>query len=198
MSSRAVRARRASAHVVRITLLIFTLLPVLWLLQMSLKTGVDAFRMPPLLIFTPTVENYLGLLQERFPKFFMNSVVVSLTTTALSMLLGVPAAYALARARFRGVEPLRFWILFTRMVPPIAVALPFFLMFRVAGLLDTRLALVIVYLTFNLGLVIWTMEVFFAGISGNMGLTGFLPGNAIGGFLTVKSGSRLMAADEVR
>jgi len=164
MSSRAVRMRRASAHVVRITLLIFTLFPVLWLLQMSLKTGVDAFRMPPLLLFTPTFENYLGLLQERFPKFFMNSVVVSLTTTALSMLLGVPAAYALARARFRGIGPLRLWILFTRMVPPIAVALPFFLMFRVAGLLDTRLALVVVYLTFNLGLVIWTMEVFFAGI----------------------------------
>jgi multiple sugar transport system permease protein len=156
--------RRASAHVVRISLLIFTLLPVLWLLQMSLKTGVDAFRMPPLLLFTPTFENYLGLLQERFPKFFMNSVVVSLTTTTLSMLLGVPAAYALARARFGGTEGLRLWILFTRMVPPIAVALPFFLMFRTAGLLDTRLALVIVYLTFNLGLVIWTMEVFFAGI----------------------------------
>jgi len=164
MSSRAVRLRRGSAHVVRITLLIFTLLPVLWLLQMSLKTGVDAFRMPPLLIFTPTFENYLGLLQERFPKFFMNSVVVSLITTALSMLLGVPAAYAMARARFRGTGGLRLWILFTRMVPPIAVALPFFLMFRTAGLLDTRLALVIVYLTFNLGLVIWTMEVFFAGI----------------------------------
>jgi len=164
MSSRAVRLRRGSAHAVRITLLLFTLLPVLWLLQMSFKTGVDAFRMPPLLIFTPTFENYLGLLQERFPKFFMNSVVVSLTTTALSMLLGVPAAYAMARARFRGSEGLRLWILFTRMVPPIAVALPFFLMFRTAGLLDTRLALVIVYLTFNLGLVIWTMEVFFAGI----------------------------------
>ena len=164
MSSRAVQLRRGSAHVVRITLLLFTLLPVLWLLQMSLKTGVDAFRMPPLLIFTPTFENYLGLLQERFPKFFMNSVVVSLITTALSMLLGVPAAYAMARARFRGTGGLRLWILFTRMVPPIAVALPFFLMFRTAGLLDTRLALVIVYLTFNLGLVIWTMEVFFAGI----------------------------------
>ena len=164
MSSRVVRLRRGSAHVVRITLLLFTLLPVLWLLQMSFKTGVDAFRMPPLLLFTPTFENYLGLLQERFPKFFMNSVVVSLTTTALSMLLGVPAAYAMARARFRGSEGLRLWILFTRMVPPIAVALPFFLMFRTAGLLDTRLALVIVYLTFNLGLVIWTMEVFFAGI----------------------------------
>lgn len=164
MSSRAVQLRRGSAHIVRITLLLFTLLPVLWLLQMSFKTGVDAFRMPPLLLFTPTFENYLGLLQERFPKFFMNSVVVSLITTALSMLLGVPAAYAMARARFRGTEGLRLWILFTRMVPPIAVALPFFLMFRTAGLLDTRLALVIVYLTFNLGLVIWTMEVFFAGI----------------------------------
>jgi multiple sugar transport system permease protein len=164
MSSRAVRLRRGSAHAVRITLLLFTLLPVLWLLQMSFKTGVDAFRMPPLLLFTPTFENYLGLLQERFPKFFMNSVVVSLTTTALSMLLGVPAAYAMARARFRGTGGLRLWILFTRMVPPIAVALPFFLMFRTAGLLDTRLGLVIVYLTFNLGLVVWTMEVFFAGI----------------------------------
>jgi multiple sugar transport system permease protein len=164
MSSRAIRLRRGSAHIARIVLLIFTLLPVLWLLQMSFKTGVDAFRMPPLLIFTPTVENYLGLLQERFPKFFTNSVLVSVATTVLSMLLGVPAAYALARARFRGANGLRLWILFTRMVPPIAVALPFFLMFRTAGLLDTRLSLVIVYLTFNLGLVIWTMEVFFAGI----------------------------------
>ena len=82
-------------------------------------------------------------------------------STALSLLLGVPAAYALSRWRFRAQRQVALWILATRMAPPIAFTIPFFLAFTCVGLIDTVTGLVIIYLTFNLALVIWTMRGFF-------------------------------------
>lgn len=145
-------------------LLFFTLFPVFWLLQMSLKVETEAFQMPPKLLFRPTLDNYLALYQGKFARSFDNSLIVSVTTTLLSLLLGVPAAYALSRAGFRADKSITLWILTTRMAPPIAFAIPFFLAYRYLGLIDTLLGLVIIYLTFNLSLVIWMMRTFFDGL----------------------------------
>lgn len=147
-----------------ILLLALTLFPVLWLIQLSLKVESDAFRMPPQLLFRPTLENYLALLQGKFARSFGNSLIVSLVTTLISLLLGVPAAYALSRAGFQADKRIALWILTTRMAPPIAFAIPFFLTYRYLGLIDTLLGLVIIYLTFNLSLVIWMMRTFFDGL----------------------------------
>jgi multiple sugar transport system permease protein len=144
-----------------ILLLAVTLFPVLWLIQLSLKVETEAFRMPPKLLFWPTAENYLALFQGKFARSFGNSLIVSLVTTLISLLLGVPAAYALSRAGFRADTSIALWILTTRMAPPIAFAIPFFLTYRYLGLIDTLLGLVIIYLTFNLSLVIWMMRTFF-------------------------------------
>jgi multiple sugar transport system permease protein len=147
-----------------ILLLAVTLFPVLWLIQLSLKVESEAFRMPPKLLFAPTFENYLALLQGKFARSFGNSLIVSVATTLISLLLGVPAAYALSRAGFQADKGIALWILTTRMAPPIAFAIPFFLTYRYLGLIDTLLGLVIIYLTFNLSLVIWMMRTFFDGL----------------------------------
>ncbi len=147
-----------------IAYLLFALGPVLWLVQMSLKIEVEAFRMPPKLIFAPTFQNYADLFRGPFLSSIVNSFKASTVTTVLSLALGVPAAYALARARFGSSFALRLWILSTRMAPPIAFALPFYLAYRALGLIDTVFGLSIVYLTFNLSLVIWLTQAFFEGL----------------------------------
>jgi len=147
-----------------ILLLAVTLFPVLWLVQLSLKVENEAFLMPPKLLFWPTFENYVALFQGKFARSFGNSLTVGLATTLISLLLGVPAAYALSRAGFQADKGIALWILTTRMAPPIAFAIPFFLTYRYLGLIDTLLGLVIIYLTFNLSLVIWMMRTFFDGL----------------------------------
>lgn len=155
---------RAAHTVLLIAYLLFALGPIFWLFQMSLKIEVDAFRMPPKLIFAPTFQNYADLFRGPFLHSIVNSFKASTLTTVLSLVLGVPAAYALARARFGSKFSLRLWILSTRMAPPIAFALPFYLAYRTIGLIDTIFGLSIVYLTFNLSLVIWLTQVFFEGL----------------------------------
>jgi multiple sugar transport system permease protein len=166
MSSEGRRRRRGRAlsFGVSTVLLAATLFPVLWLAQISLKTDVEAMRMPPAIFFVPTLDNYAAIFQGRFARSFLNSLVVSLSTTLVGMLLGVPAAYALSRASFGRSQGLALWVLTTRMAPPIAFAIPFFLAYRWLGLIDTLSGLLIIYLTFNLSLVMWMMRTFFDGI----------------------------------
>ncbi len=160
------RPRRRHPHrlgdAVTLALLLLVLFPFLWLVQMSFRPNDDIFGYE--LAFTPTLDHYRSLWGGTFPGSFVNSVVVSLSSTALALLLGVPAAYALSRGRFRSSRRIALWILATRMAPPIAFTIPFFLVYRVLGLLDTQLGLIIVYLTFNLALVIWMMRSFFEGV----------------------------------
>ena len=168
MSSSSSRPRRRGPRVdgwtcLTLALLFAVLSPVAWLLMMSLKTEVDALAMPPRLVFVPTIENYTGLLEARFLGPLTNSTVVALTTTILSLALGIPAAYVLSRTR-AATNSLAFWILSTRMAPPIAFGIPFFLVYRTLGWLDTLGGLILVYLTFNLSLVIWMMRTFFDAI----------------------------------
>ena len=166
MSSERKRWRRGRALSFGVSgaLLVATLFPVLWLMQISLKTDVEAMRMPPAIFFVPTLDNYAAIFQGRFARSFLNSLVVSLSTTLVGMLLGVPAAYALSRASFGRSQGLALWVLATRMAPPIAFAIPFFLAYRWLGLIDTLSGLLIIYLTFNLSLVMWMMRTFFDGI----------------------------------
>jgi multiple sugar transport system permease protein len=137
------------------------LLPFLWLLQMSFKSNDLILQFPPPLIFAPTLANYISLWNGAFSASFVNSLLSASLSTALALLLGVPAAYALSRRAGRGKHGLSFAILVTRMAPPIAFTIPFFLFYRWIGLLDTVTGLVLVYTSFNLPLVIWMMQPFF-------------------------------------
>lgn len=139
--------------------------PLLWLLLTSLKTRVDAFSLPPKFIFTPTFDNYTNVLADgTFIKFYLNSVRIGVLSTLFSLLLGIPAAYALARFPMRKKEDFAFWVLSTRMAPPIMVILPFYLVFKQFNLLDTTFGLVMIYMTFGLSFVLWMMRSYIASI----------------------------------
>lgn len=137
---------------------LFVLLPILWLVQMSLRPTDDALGYG--LSFTPTLENYTALLEAQFLRSFLNSAASSTLSTLVALVLGTPAAYVLSRWHFRARRTIAMWILSTRMAPQVAFTIPFFLAFRWLGLTDTVVGLALVYLTFNLALVIWMMGSF--------------------------------------
>lgn len=145
-----------------VLILAAVLSPALWLLQMSFRHNADIFSMRPW--FAPTLDNYAALWTGQFPGSFVNSLLASGSSTVVSLLLGVPASYVLARWQFRGQRQIALWVLATRMAPPIAFTIPFFLTFTWAGLMDTVSGLAIIYVTFNLALVIWSMRGFFAAV----------------------------------
>lgn len=144
---------------------IWCLFPILWLLNMSLKTKLEVLAMPPKWLFIPTFENYSEVLHMGdFRRYFINSLVVGTCSTLLSLLLGVPASYILAKFRFSGRKHIDFWVLSTRMVPPITILIPYFLMFRILRLNDTYFALVLMHTAVSLALVIWVMKGFFLDV----------------------------------
>ena len=145
-----------------LVLLAFVLFPFAWLVQMSFRPNSDILGYE--LAFTPTLAHYRALWTGAFPGSFVNSLVTSVASTVLALLIGVPAAYALSRGGFRSARNIALWILATRMAPPIAFTIPFFLAYRFLGLSDTRIGLILVYLTFNLALVIWMMKPYFDSV----------------------------------
>lgn len=149
-------------HIIAFIILLITAFPFIWLLQMSFRPNDDIFGHT--LAFTPTFEHYLELWKGKFPGSFINSAIVSTASTFLALVIGVPAAYSLARWRFKGRRQVALWILATRMAPPIAFTIPFFLAYRWLNLVDTLTGLTIIYLTFNLALVIWMMQTFFESV----------------------------------
>ncbi len=147
---------------VTLLLLGLVLFPFFWLIKLSFQPRADIFD--GALLFTPTLEHYTAVWKGTFPFSFINSIVTATSATALAMLVGVPAAYALSRMRAGVSRRVGLWILVTRMAPPVAFTIPLFLAFRYLELHDTRLGLVIVYLTFSLAFVIWMMKPFFDAV----------------------------------
>ena len=146
---------------------LLTLFPVYWLVTLSLKREVDQFAVPPIwLQFTPTAAHYYDIFWLRpFGAYLLNSAVVAGVSTALALVMGTAAAYSLARFPKPGVA---FWILSTRMFPPIVSVIPLLLMLRWAGLLDSPAALVVIYTAFNLPFVVWMMRGFFAEVPADL------------------------------
>jgi multiple sugar transport system permease protein len=135
---------------------LFCVFPFYWMVTTSLKTQVVALESPPVWWFTPTLANYWEVLfVDKVGPALINSIIVAVCTTALAVGLGTPAAYALARFEFRGKKDLWFWFITNRFVSPVVLAFPVFLIARETGLRDTHLALILMYLTFTLPIVIW-------------------------------------------
>ena len=123
------------------------LFPLLWVIGLSLKTRLQVFATPPLFVWWPTLENYARACssQADFLQAFVNSLVVSSGAVLLSLCVGVPAAYAFARFPFRGGSFLFFSLLVMRMLPPIAVLVPMYILFSKLGLTTTRFSVVLAY-----------------------------------------------------
>ena len=138
------------------------LFPVIWMFVTSMKTQVQTFRIPPVWIFKPVYQNYSDLFfASTIQKYLINGLIIASTSTAICLVLGSFAAFTLIRFHIRGREDIAFWMLSTRMFPPIASAIPLYLLLRQLGLLDTHLGLIIVYLSLNLGFATWMMRGFF-------------------------------------
>ena len=148
--------RLAVQALLLLLIVLFCVFPFYWMVTTSLKTQIIALQEPPAWIFHPTLSNYAEVLfDDGVGRTLINSLIIAICTTILAVGLGCPAAYALARFEFRGKKDLWFWFITNRMVSPIVLALPFFLIVRQIGLLDTHLVLILIYLTFNLPIVIW-------------------------------------------
>ena len=156
--------------------LLFFLFPIFWIFLMSLQTNATILRMPPSLVFTPTLANYKALLTGTlettagnldiaFMRNLGNSVILSLSAVALSLVLGVPAAYAFARFRFRLGENIAFTLLSFRFAPPLLVLLPLSLYFKSLGLTNTYVGLIWVYQLICLPLILWIVRGYFEDIS---------------------------------
>jgi multiple sugar transport system permease protein len=180
--ARAAAARRLvtiASYVAVLVYLTFCLAPLLFMVLASLKSDVEIFDPHALFRFTPTLANYQEVLTgstgaaqasrsymgaSTGPQALFASAIVTIISTALAIIFGSAAAYGLARYSFRGSRDLAFFILSTRMAPPIAFVLPMFLVFKALNLLDTYFVLIIVYTGMNMSFVVWLLRGFFQEI----------------------------------
>ena len=130
--------------------------PFYWMVTTSFKEQTAILSSAPQFIFRPTLANYIDADRKfNIGASLLNSLIVALSTTTISLILGAPAAFAIARFEFKAKQDLWFWFISNRMISPIVMALPFFLLARQFKLLDTQLALILIYLTFNVPIVVW-------------------------------------------
>ncbi len=155
---------------------VFFMFPIFWILLMSLQTNETILRVPPSINFEPTLNNYKGIITGRletsaasleinFLSNLWNSIFLSVTSVSLALLLGVPAAYAFARHKFKGSEDIAFTLLSFRFAPPLLVLLPLSLYFQKMGLADTYIGLIWVYQLICLPLILWIVRGYFEDIS---------------------------------
>jgi len=150
------------AYLLVLGAVLFFVYPLFWMFLTSFKNKVDVFATPPRFFFPPTLENYTAVLSSQFLGHLINSALIAGISTALSIVLGAFTAYGFSRyGQFKGSENLLFWILSLRMLPSVAVAVPFYLLFRAFNLMDTRLGLILIYSIFNISLSVWLLKGFF-------------------------------------
>lgn len=140
--------------------------PVIWGLLTSFKTERDVLAYPPVWIFQPTLDNYREVLfgtSSILPNLW-SSLIVSTASTLLTILIAVPAAYALARLRYPGKKGTGFYVLATQMLPPVGLIIPYYLVLQKVGMLDTYTGLTAIYLTFSLPFAVWLMVSYFEDV----------------------------------
>ena len=144
---------------------IFTLFPIVWVGLMAFKTPVDIISVPPKFFFTPTLDNFREVLsQGDFLNYYRNTFIIAAGAVALTLVVGTPAAYVLARYDFRFKEDLAFTFLSFRFAPELAVIIPLFVIFQQLQLYDSYLGLILIYQAITLPLLIWLMRGYFEDV----------------------------------
>jgi multiple sugar transport system permease protein len=157
-------AGRLAAHAVLVGTSLAILLPLLWIARTSLVARRVAYLIPPDFTATPSLDSWIYIFgDQNFLGFFVNSLGIGLGTAILSLVVGAPAAYSIARWRTGG-RPVRLGILATQILPPIALVIPLFIMAREIGFLNNQLVLAVVYLSFNVPFTVWILAGFFQGL----------------------------------
>jgi multiple sugar transport system permease protein len=161
---------KAIKYLVLLVALIFFIFPIFWVVITSLKLPGEYMHRPPILIpDEPTLNHYRNVLNAKGELALRNSAVIATSATILSLIVGTLAAYSLARFNTGG-KHFAFWLLSQRMMPPVVMVVPFFLLLRDVGKwnsafgLDSRLSLILLYTVFNLPFVVWLMRSYFEGV----------------------------------
>lgn len=153
---------RIAASIVASVVFLF---PILWMVITSFKLPREIFTTPPTFFFTPTLETYTNYITHAdIPRRMINTVIVACGAGLVSIIAGSMAGYALARVRLRGAATIGLLILLSRGVPPIALAVPMFLVARQLDLIDTHITLILAYCTFLIPYVMWLMRGFFKSL----------------------------------
>ncbi|WP_394355459.1 MULTISPECIES: carbohydrate ABC transporter permease [unclassified Meridianimarinicoccus] len=163
--------------------LLFLMLPIYWLLNMSLKTNTEILNEFTLIPRNLTFANYATILTD--PAWYMgyvNSLIYVVMNTAISLAVALPAAYAFSRYSFMGDKHLFFWLLTNRMAPPAVFALPFFQLYSSVGLFDTHIAVALAHCLFNVPLAVWILEGFMRGVPKEIDETAYIDGYSFGRF----------------
>jgi len=171
------RVRVNGSAVVMTLYLVFLLLPIYWLLNMSLKTNAEILGAFSLWPRDLTFENYATIFSD--PSWYMgyvNSLIYVVLNTVISISVALPAAYAFSRYRFVGDKHLFFWLLTNRMAPPAVFALPFFQLYSSVGLFDTHIAVALAHCLFNVPLAVWILEGFMRGVPKEIDETAYIDG----------------------
>ncbi|PIY73124.1 MAG: sugar ABC transporter permease [Rhodobacterales bacterium CG_4_10_14_0_8_um_filter_70_9] len=144
--------------------------PILWTFLTSFKSEATAVQIPPaFLFFDWTWENYVEVnVRSDYFRFAMNSVVIAVGSVLLGLLIAIPAAWSMAFAPTKHTKDILMWMLSTKMLPPVGVLVPLYLLFRDWGLLDTRTGLVVVMMLINLPIIVWMLYTYFKEIPGEI------------------------------
>ena len=165
--------------------IIFLMLPVYWLVNMSFKTNEEILGTFSLFPNDLTFHNYIVIFTD--PTWYwgyINSMIYVVMNTVISVLVALPAAYAFSRYRFLGDKHLFFWLLTNRMAPPAVFALPFFQLYSSVGLFDTHIAVALAHTLFNVPLSVWILEGFMRGVPKEIDETAYIDGFSFFGFFT--------------
>lgn len=155
---------RVAAFAALAVLMVIAVFPILWLVMTSVMPSHLIMRSSPTLLFTPTLEHFAQILGQgrgAVTRYLMNSVIVTLISTVCAVFLALLAAYGIARVRPAGHERLSLLILTARMLPPVGLVVPMYLIAARTGLLDTHLALILPYIAINIPLATWMLQGFF-------------------------------------
>jgi multiple sugar transport system permease protein len=164
-TSRKITPRSVALSIVTFILMLFVIVPVLWFILVSLQAPSRTLSQSPLANLQFSLQNYVSVFSRlRYFRYLANSVIISVIATAVTLFIGSLASYSFSRMRNKVTDNLSFWILSTRMLPPIAVIIPIYLLMSALSLLDTFLGMVIVYMTISIPYSVWMMKSFFDDI----------------------------------
>lgn len=157
--------------------IIFLLLPIYWLLMMSLKSNEEILGTFSLFPQNLTLKNYVTIFTDSSWYWgYLNSLIYVIMNTVISLAVALPAAYAFSRYSFMGDKHLFFWLLTNRMAPPAVFALPFFQLYSSVGLFDTHIAVALAHCLFNVPLAVWILEGFMSGVPREIDETAYIDG----------------------
>lgn len=157
--------------------IIFALLPIYWMLNMSLRTNEEILSTFSLFPKHLTFANYMTIFTDvSWYSGYINSLIYVAINTVISVLVALPAAYAFSRYSFLGDKHVFFWLLTNRMTPPAVFLLPFFQLYTTVGLMDTHIAVALSHLLFNVPLAVWILEGFMSGIPREIDETAYIDG----------------------